>query len=375
LLKSFVPAAAPKPEAKNQAVASLLPAGAAGKNGAAMKMTPGVDATAKQSVADAIPQLEASLPPKTAAQKTFGADVTPAKITDAKSDDISATAIKISGLAGIGDSAPKKVEAVPARDFAHADDAGNSVLQNPAAKSHGTSAAKQDVPMKNAEQTNKVAGLAGSGEKVLPGDAGAVARPNVLPVRGNFAPAPMRVAVLEANAATPATATDTVRSSGTADETAAVADFSNQHIQALDRTQELMTLHASRLVEAKADSLQVVIKPDAGTQLSLELRQRGGGIEAQAVLQKGDFENLKQHWPELQQQLEQRGIKLAPLTSTENQTAWSGNQGFKQPADQAAEPEPLADEAFAGFVPSAALTSLLAEPSAQPPARGWQSWA
>jgi hypothetical protein len=78
----------------------------------------------------------------------------------------------------------------------------------------------------------------------------------------------------------------------------------------------------------------------------------------------------------LQQRLEQRGIKLAPLTSTENQTSWSGSQGFKQQPDQPAEREPLLAGAFAGFVPAGAMTHLPAEPAGQAASsRGWQSWA
>jgi hypothetical protein len=182
---------------------------------------------------------------------------------------------------------------------------------------------------------------------------------------------------LETNPATALAVPDnTVRSTRPADEAAIVSSFSDHRSQTLDRTQDLMTLHASRLVDAKTDSLQVVIKPDTGTQLSLELRQRGGGIEAQAILQKGDFENLKQHWPELQQRLEQRGIKLAPLTNTDNQTSGSGSQGFKQQPDQSAEREPLLAGAFAGFGPAGARTNLPAEPAGQPASsRGWQSWA
>src|SRR6202012_2101488 len=93
----------------------------------------------------------------------------------------------------------------------------------------------------------------------------------------------------------------------------------------LERTREMIAVQASRVTGATSDSLQVVIKPSEGTQLSLDLRQRGNGIDAQAVLQQGDFAQLKQQWPELQQQLEKSGIRLAPLTE---QTHFNnGNQG------------------------------------------------
>jgi len=370
LLNSPVPAA-PKSEANNQAES--------------VATAPGVDAAAKQSVAESISQLASGGPQKQAAAKNSIAENAPSEKTAAKIADVSAAAPKISELAGAGDAALKKVETVSSGNSLPEASDHPIVLQNLAAdsaagapaKSHGTSAAKQDVPMKNAEQTNKVAGLAGSGEKVLPGNAVSVLHAAVLPGRGSSIPVSARVQPLEMNSATaPAAPDNTVRSSVSADEAAVISNSSDIRSQTLDRTQDLMTLHASRLVDAKTDSLQVVIKPDAGTQLSLELRQRGGGIEAQAVLQKGDFENLKQHWPELQQRLEQRGIKLAPLTNDGDSASWSGSQGFKQQPDQSAERESFPAGAFAGFVSAGAMTHLPAEPAIPAASsRGWQTWA
>ena len=387
-LQSFAPAAVPNSAANNSAaaaVSAILPAGAEDKNGAATAATiPRVDATAKPAVAaiaDAISRLETDAPPKLTA-KNSNAQKTAAEKADAKTAGVSAVVPDISGLAGAGDAAPKKVEAVPA-DSSPPDDSGNTVVSpNPSAeptrfapaKPHGTSVAKQDVPMKNMEQTNKVAG---PGEKVLPGDALLVARENNLPGRGSSIPVSARVMPLEMNVTTIAAVPDNpVRSTVSADGAAAVSNFSDVRSQALDRTHDLMALHASRLVDAKSDSLQVVLKPDAGTQLSLELRQRGNGIEAQAVLQQGDFAHLKQHWPELQQRLEQRGIKLAPLTSDGNFTAGSGSQGFRNQQNQPAEREPILTGAFAGFAPAGTRTILPDKPATQTASsRGWQKWA
>ena len=100
-------------------------------------------------------------------------------------------------------------------------------------------------------------------------------------------------------------------------------------MRAVERTHDMMALHAMRLVESNSDSLSVVIKPAVGTELSLELRQRNGGVEAQATLTRGDHQFLSQHWPELQQRLEQRGIKLAPLGG---ETDFSANDNGQFPA-------------------------------------------
>jgi hypothetical protein len=70
-----------------------------------------------------------------------------------------------------------------------------------------------------------------------------------------------------------------------------------------------------RLRSGEATRISAVIKPDAGTELCLELRLRNGAIEAEARLQSGNIENLQVRWPELQQQLSRQGIHLGPLTS------------------------------------------------------------
>jgi hypothetical protein len=97
----------------------------------------------------------------------------------------------------------------------------------------------------------------------------------------------------------------------------------------LDRTQEMVVQHAMRTTSLTSESLQVVIKPGEGTQLSLELRQRGDGVEVQAVLQQGDFNHLKQSWSDLQQQLQQRGIQLGSLANGNN-LAGNGNAYLKE---------------------------------------------
>jgi hypothetical protein len=133
----------------------------------------------------------------------------------------------------------------------------------------------------------------------------------------------------------------------------------------------MVASHALRLVDSSASSLQVVIKPGAGTELSLELRQRNGTVEAEATLQRGDFQLMNQHWPELQQKLEQRGIKLAPLGGEENFLA-GDNANFQQ-QQSSREDEAQRASAFAEFTlavnPGGATARLATDYD------GWESWA
>ncbi|HEX7569380.1 MAG TPA: hypothetical protein VF492_02640 [Verrucomicrobiae bacterium] len=356
---------------------AAVPAGEAQPDNSIVLQNPAAESDANNPVA-------AAVTPFGGAGITGAAPVKnlPAPKPDSPTSGLSAAGPKLSVLAGTeaGDSAPQKNEAVPPGD-ARPDN--SIVLQNPApesaghapVKSHGTAVAKQDVPMKKTDQTNKVAGQA---EKVLPGSVVSAVPEKVLPGRGLFAPVPARGERLEANAANLAVAPErVVGGPPPPDESAAISNVSDHAARALDRTHELVSLHALRLVDAKADLLQVVLKPGEGTKLSLQLRQRDdGGIEAQAVLQAGDFAHLKQHWPELQQRLEQRGIKLAPLTSDENSAAGSGSQGFQNQRNQPAAREPLFTGAVAGFGLAKGMTVRLDEPVVLAAGSGgWQTWA
>jgi hypothetical protein len=132
-----------------------------------------------------------------------------------------------------------------------------------------------------------------------------------------------------------------------------------------------------RLSQTGSDTLHVVVKPGAGIQLSLELRQSEGGIEVHASLHKGDFEHLSQYWPELQQRLEARGVRVGALTTSENFSQTS-NQQFEQSKHQQSpnQQDPLHAGAFAEFALAGSLSEAPAARAARTSAyRGWETWA
>ncbi|MEY4916821.1 MAG: hypothetical protein RL616_734 [Verrucomicrobiota bacterium] len=128
----------------------------------------------------------------------------------------------------------------------------------------------------------------------------------------------------------------------------ALPSLGDAHLRTMERTAEMMSLHSVRLAKSDAESMSVVIRPGAGTELSLELRQRDGTVEAHAVLSRGDFQMLNQYWPELQAKLEQRGIKLAPLGGEENFTA-ADNGNFSRQQQPSREETAQQAAAFAEF--------------------------
>jgi len=241
-------------------------------------------------------------------------------------------------------------------------------------ETHGISAANQSMTMNQPEKTNKVAGLAGKTEKVLPGVASLVLPGNNLPVSDPHGPtSPFNASSMLVNGA-PGNGANPVMAS--APDGVLAASVINLHSRAVERTHDMVALHAMRLVDAKTDSLSVVIKPGAGMQLSLEMRQHGDGIDIQAVLQRGDFEHLSQHWPELQQRLEQRGIRLAPLTGGDNTLAGGGANGFEQAHREFASADPLEASAFAAFAlagPAMAPSTPATAPAVM--LHGWETWA
>ena len=62
-------------------------------------------------------------------------------------------------------------------------------------------------------------------------------------------------------------------------------------------------------------SVSLVLTPDSHTQLALHLKLQHGQVEAQAILQRGDFAALRADWGQLQSRLAGEGVRLAPLAA------------------------------------------------------------
>lgn len=80
-----------------------------------------------------------------------------------------------------------------------------------------------------------------------------------------------------------------------------------------DRIAHLVATEAALMVSHRADSLAVVIRPDAQTELFLQLRQHNGQIEAFVRCERGDITSLGAGWGELQERLARQDIRLSPL--------------------------------------------------------------
>lgn len=254
-------------------------------------------------------------------------------------------------------------------------DSSASHTSIPSPFASGTGVAQQETPMKMAAKQNKFAGaieqkLPGNstlpGKQVLPPPSEHLTAPAAGQSQNSY---PQAVAASVASSDAPAKMISTAISSS--------STISPSSAQTVERTQDLVAMQIVQMRDSGADSLRVVIKPDAGLQLSLQLQQHDGGIDVQARVDHGDYNLLNQHWGELQQQFEARGIRVAPLSTAEHFSG-GGGEGFHQPSrshgqlsEEDAAPTPTGAHA-PGYPSLATATSASASTTSS---RRWETWA
>jgi hypothetical protein len=85
------------------------------------------------------------------------------------------------------------------------------------------------------------------------------------------------------------------------------------------------------LKETGNASLSIVIKPDAGTELTLHLRMRDGQVEVTAEMQRGDKAAFDSGWKQLQERLERQGIQLSALGTSLGSNSHPGGHQESRP--------------------------------------------
>jgi hypothetical protein len=241
----------------------------------------------------------------------------------------------------------------------------------------GTSAAKQYTTMNKTDKTPKIAGPA---EQDLPGKATtgsedlpmAQKSPATAVLHGSEKPD--STLTVDSSAAVRISPEPTAATAPQAVSPAAVGE--ENKLRVLERTHDIVALHAMRLSQSASDTLHVVVKPGGGIQLSLELRQGEGFIEVNASLHKGDFTHLSQYWPDLQQRLEARGVRVGELGRSENFSETSDQQFQQSKQQQSPDHDPMHAGAFAEFALAGSLREAPATRAARATAyRGWETWA
>lgn len=184
-------------------------------------------------------------------------------------------------------------------------------------KPTGTSVAKQEGRMESMTTSEREAAAADAGEALLEQlpdltskPAGRDAAPGDLASR-NLMSTEWQTARTVGEADAAATGADGVKA---ADTTGTVERISSL----IARESALVKKHGS-------DSMAVVLRPDAETELFVHLSQRDGQIEATVRCERGDAHQLGALWSQLQDSLAAQKVRLAPLQETSG-----GNSNFNQ---------------------------------------------
>ncbi|HTI70341.1 MAG TPA: hypothetical protein VMF06_10255 [Candidatus Limnocylindria bacterium] len=135
----------------------------------------------------------------------------------------------------------------------------------------------------------------------------------------------------------------------------------------MERISELLHTEAMIMRQVKPASLTAVLRPDAQTELHLQLRFDRNGIEATCHCEKGDMASLAAGWSDLQQQLGQQGVRLMPIqaaaASSNTSNGWfQGSGGHDSPNREAREELPV----FWGSPNGAGSASKSSRPAVRP---------
>ena len=244
------------------------------------------------------------------------------------------------------------------------------------------------APMKTRAKTERNADLA---EQNLP-------QRQIMPetvARGDESPAEKSASVTKTNTAFTASAASrgskfsetaqTGSSSVTVISTAATesnverSPINEGRISSVDRVAHAITEQVVSFKRTGDRTLDVSMRPDRNTELSLHLTMRDGQVDVVARLERGQLESLQVHWGELQQKLAQQGVRVSQLTSSmamgdqaQSQFWQHGSEGQTQRwFDQS--PESL-NEWPRGGAPAEPLHQRAHKPTSGV-RRGWEMWA
>ena len=164
-------------------------------------------------------------------------------------------------------------------------------------------------------------------------------------------------------------------------DTGAVARAGGTPAERVERVEHMILKEASVVKQSGAESLAVVLKPDAQTELFLQINQRAGQIEAVVRFDHGDAAGLGLYWPQLRESLARMDVQLQPMKEFTQSNGGHNSQGSFSSADQqnssgqrtprstSWEGEPALGQAVSG---RETIRQTVAKTRRQ---SGWESWA
>ena len=169
--------------------------------------------------------------------------------------------------------------------------------------------------------------------------------------------------------------------------------FDSQETKAIDgtgtveRISSLIARESALVRKHGSDSMAVVLRPDAETELFVHLSNRNGQIEATVRCERGDVQHLGALWSQLQESLGQHKVRLAPLQETPtsqsnfNQSPGSGMSGGQNGTRQETRPEKQSMDDWSASASSPASTPHVRGAGGSRSRRittsrpGWETWA
>lgn len=216
--------------------------------------------------------------------------------------------------------------------------ATRGIWTDPVEAPRGISTAKMVVEMKNTQKTDEIAGMT---QQILP----SVQSAQVPLLPGLSAAGFRREKTVSLSTDSSALASEKISFSPVRTDAAAGPEVSASSApSALGRIGELVTREVRLFKRAADDLVEVVLTPDAKTQISLRLQWRDGQVEVQARCDTGDYRTLNGNWPQLQASLAGQGVRLshlservqAGLTDFFNPSSFAQSQGGERRQPEAA---------------------------------------
>ncbi|MGZ8921310.1 MAG: hypothetical protein ACXW3L_10020, partial [Limisphaerales bacterium] len=148
---------------------------------------------------------------------------------------------------------------------------------------------------------------------------------------------------------------------------------STRPTESIEIAQAIRT-HVQFLKSSGQEKLDVVLRPDANTELRLHVEKVNGQILVQARCDRGDFARLDANWNAIQQTLANQGVRVESLQHGAHfQNQENRNQSpsaFQQQSHSERKQEPnFIEQKIAP--PKATRSSATSSATV----RGWQSWA
>ena len=216
-------------------------------------------------------------------------------------------------------------------------------------KSRGTAAAKLNMSMNNEAKREEIAGLTG---QVLPGSGVSPLATGI-----NLPSESQRITAKEFSGIDSLNAAARLTTGPTRSDVSLNTDLLElREASPAARIGEVISREVRMFKRGGDDMVEVVLTPDAKTQISLKLQWRDGQVEVQARCDMGDHNLLNTQWTQLQASFAAHGVRLSHLSERAHTgfTEFFSNSGFSQQqgGDRQPAPQPSAIDAMKPAVPT-----------------------